>query len=61
MDTGDVVHRYNGTLLSHVCNGTLLSKIMPRAVTWTDLQCGILSEIRKTEKDKYITSLILAI
>ena len=56
-----MVHRYNGTLLSHVCNGTLLSKIMPRAVTWMDLQCVILSEIRKTEKDKYITSLILAI
>ena len=48
MDT-DVVHRYNGMLLSHVCNGTLLSKIMPFAVTWMDLRCVIVSEIRKTE------------
>ena len=37
------MHRYNGTLLSHVCNGTLLSKIMPRAVTWTETCSTVLA------------------
>ena len=47
MDTEDVVHMHDGMLLSHVCNEILLSKIMPLAVTWMDLEFLILSEIRK--------------
>jgi len=33
MDKGDVVHIYNGILLSHQKNG-----IMPYAGTWIDLE-----------------------
>ena len=41
----DVVHIYNGILLSHKEN-----KIMPFAVTWMDFEIVILSEVsqRKT-------------
>ena len=48
MDTEDVVHSYNGKLLSHKKNG-----ILPFAGTWVDLEIIILSEISHTEKDKY--------
>ena len=49
MDTEDVVHMHDGILLSHVCNGILLSKIMPFAVTWV-VEFLILSEIRKRKR-----------
>ena len=48
MDKEDVVHIYNGILLSHKKN-----KIMPFAATWMDLEIIILSEVSKKEKDKY--------
>ena len=47
-DKGDVVHIYNGILLSHKKN-----EIMPFAATWMDLEIIILSEVSQTEKDKY--------
>ena len=45
MDKEDVVHIYNGILLSHKEN-----KITPCAMTWMDLEIVILSEVsqRKT-------------
>ena len=42
IDKEDVVHRYNGILLSCKKN-----EIMPFAATWMDLQMIILSEVRK--------------
>ena len=39
MDKENVVHIYNGMLLSQ-------DKIMPSAVTWLDLEIIILSEVR---------------
>ena len=56
MDNEDVVHIYNGILLSHKKN-----EIMPFAATWMDLEIIILSEISQTEKDKYHISLICGI
>ena len=46
MDKEDVVHIYNGVLLSHKKN-----EIMPLAATWMDLEIIILSEVSQTEKD----------
>ena len=43
----DVVHIYNGILLSHKKD-----EILPFATTWIDLECTMLSEISRTEKDK---------
>ena len=40
MDKEDVVHIYNGVLLSHKKN-----KIMPIAATWMDIEIIILSEV----------------
>ena len=48
MDKEDVLHTYNGILLSHKEN-----KIMPFAATWMDLEIGILSEVSQKEKNKY--------
>ena len=54
MDKEDVVHIYNGILLSHKKN-----KIMPFAETWMDLKIVILSEVSQTEKDKYHMILLI--
>ena len=43
----DVVHIYDGILLSHK------NEKMPFAATWMDLEDIMLSEITQTEKDKY--------
>ena len=48
MDKDNVVHIYNGILLSIKKN-----EIMPFAATWVDLEIIILSEVSQTEKDKY--------
>ena len=48
MDIEDVVHIYNGILLSHKKN-----KIVTFAATWMDTEIVILSEISQTQKDKY--------
>ena len=48
MDEDDVVHIYNGILLSHKKN-----EIMPFAAIWMDLEIIILSEVNQKEKDKY--------
>ena len=57
MDKEDVVHVYDGILLSHEKN-----EIMPFAATWMDLEMIILSEVSRTEKDKYhMISLICGI
>ena len=48
MDKEDVVHIYNGILLSHN-----KKKIMSFAATWMDLEIIILCELSQTEKDKY--------
>ena len=37
------------------------NEIMPFAATWMDLEIIILSEVNKTEKDKYMISLICGI
>ena len=53
----DMVHIYNGVLLSHKKN-----EIMPFAETWMDLEIIILSEVSQKEKDKYcMISLIYGI
>ena len=44
MDKEDVVHIYNGILLSHK-----KKEIMPFAATWMDLEIIILSEISQTK------------
>ena len=50
MDEEDVVHIYNGILLSHKNN-----KIMPFVPIWIQLEIIILSEASQKEKDKYHT------
>ena len=55
MDKEDVVHIYNGILLSQKKN-----EIIPFAVTWLQLEIIILSEI--SQKEKYhVISLICGI
>ena len=48
----DVVHIYNGILLSHKKN-----EIMPFAATWIDLEITILSKVNQIKKDKYMWNL----
>ena len=50
---GDVVHIYNGILLSHKKN-----ELMPSAATWMDVQIRILSEVSQPVKNKHMISLI---
>ena len=51
----DVVHTYNGILLSH-------SKEWSNVATWMDLEIVILNEVSQTEKKKYqVTFLIYGI
>ena len=52
MDKDHVVHIHDGILLSHKKN-----EIMTFAVTKTDLEIIILSEVYQTEKNKYHESL----
>ena len=57
IDKEDVVHIYNGILLSHKKN-----EIMPYAATWMHLEIIILSELSQTQEDKYhVISLICGI
>ena len=56
MDQEDVVHIYNGILLSHKKD-----KIMPFETTLVDLEILILSKVSQKEKDKYMISLICGI
>ena len=52
----DVMHIYNGILLSHK------KKIMPFAATWMEIETLILSEMSQKDKDKYhMISLITGI
>ena len=44
----DMVHTYNGILLSHKQN-----KLMTFIATWVDLEIVILSEVTQTQKDTY--------
>ena len=48
MDKENVIHIYNGILLSHKKN-----EIMPFAVIWMDPEIIILSEVSQKEKDEY--------
>ena len=48
MDKEEVVHIYNGILLSHKKN-----EIIPSAATWVDLEIITVSEVSQAEKDKY--------
>ena len=57
MDKENVVHIYNGILLSLKKNET-----MPFASTWMDIEIIMPSEVSQKEKDKYyIISLICGI
>ena len=57
MGKEDVMHIYNGILLSHKKN-----QIMPFVATGMDLETIILSEVSQKQKDKYhVISLICRI
>ena len=57
MDKKDVVHIYNGILLS-----PKKQEVLPSVTTWIDLENIMLSEISQTEKDKNcVISLICGI
>ena len=48
MEEEDVLHIYNGKLLSHKKD-----KVMPFAAIWMELEIFILSAVSQKEKDKY--------
>ena len=48
MDKEDMVDMYNRIQLNHKKN-----EMLPYAITWSDLEGSMLSEISQTEKDKY--------
>ena len=48
MDKGDMMHIYNGILLSHKKN-----EIIIFGATWMNLDIFILSEVTQAEKNKY--------
>ena len=48
MDKGDVVHIYNGILLSHKKN-----EVGSFVETWMDVETVIQSEVSQKEKNKY--------
>ena len=50
MDKEDVVHIYNGILLSRKKK----NEIMPFAATWMDLEIAILSEVRHKKTHKIL-------
>ena len=55
MDEEDVVHIYNGIL-------AIKNEILPFAIMWMDLESVFLSEVSRTEKEKYhMTSFIYGI
>ena len=51
MDKGDVVHIYNGILLSHKKN-----EVGSFVETWMDVETVIQSEVSQKEKNKYHVS-----
>ena len=57
MDYKDVVHMYNGILLSHKKD-----KTVPFAATWIEPETLIMSKLSQKEKDRHhMISLICAI
>ena len=48
VDTGDMVNRYDGILLSLIDK----NEILPFGTTWMDLEIIMLCEISQTERDK---------
>ena len=50
----DVVHIYNGILLSHKNK-----EILPFPATWLKLEIIILNEVSQKEKDKYYMTLLI--
>ena len=56
MDEEDVIHIYDGILLSHEED-----EIMPFAATWMNLENVILSEVSHTEQKYCTTSFICEI
>ena len=54
MDKDDVVHIYNGILLSHKKN-----EIMPFRAPWRVLEINIPSEVSPTEKEKYCVAFLI--
>ena len=48
MDKEDMVHIYNGILISHKKN-----ELMRFAATWIDLDNITLTDVSQTDKDKY--------
>ena len=54
MDKEDVVHIYNGILLSHK-----KEQNSAFAATWIDGEIVILSEVSQTQKDKYHMILLM--
>ena len=54
VDKEDVVHIYNGILLSHKKD-----EILPFVTTWVVLEGIMLSEISQMEKNKYLMILFI--